>query len=291
MVRPALDMVSRRIDHEGTTKYLWNLADERRIETVFFSHHAGAGQCLSVQTGCAVGCTFCATGLQRPARNLTPEEIVGQASAVDEDCRGRGLEVDWRFVTLSGMGEPMLNYDNVVEATRRLYDWSDLDVVSVTTSGVVPRIRQLANEDVYVRLHVSLHATEDATRASLVPITRKWGIAEVLDACRAYADAWQRHVTVHYLLFRGINDSPADVERLVELLDPELFEVHLLLWNEIPGFPFQRIDNATVSIFSQRLTEAGLVNKPMPSKGRTIQAGCGQLVAERRERVDRGVRR
>lgn len=281
MTESVLRLCQRDVDDEGTTKYLWALADDRRVETVHFAHHAGDGQCLSTQTGCVVGCTFCATTLRRPARNLTPEEILAQAVAVDRDCRDRGETVDWRFVTLSGMGEPMLNYDNVLAATRRLYESFDVEVVSATTSGIVPRIHQLAGEDVYLQLHVSLHATEDSTRRDLIPITRKWGIDEVLAAAAAFAGAWRRRVIVNYLLFAGVNDSLDDARRLVDLLDPELFEVHLLLWNEIPGFPFRRISDERVAEFGELLTAAGMMAKPMPSKGRDIQAGCGQLVAGR----------
>jgi 23S rRNA (adenine2503-C2)-methyltransferase len=285
MTESALRLTERHVDDEGTAKYLWALSDGRRVETVFFSHHAGPGQCLSTQTGCPVGCTFCATALQRPARNLTADEIVDQAVGVDRDCRDRGLDVPWRFVTLSGMGEPLLNYDNVVEAARRLYEWTDIEVVSATTSGIVPRIRRLAEEDTYIQLHVSLHATDDDTRRRLIPITRKWGIAEVLDAARMFALTRGRQVIINYLLFEGVNDSPADAHRLIELLDPALFEVHLLLWNEIPGFDFRRIDDERVDEFRMLLSEAGLMAKPMPSKGRDIQAGCGQLLAERAARA------
>jgi 23S rRNA (adenine2503-C2)-methyltransferase len=276
-----LDLAERRVDGEGTVKYLWTLADGRGVETVAFSHHAGPGQCLSTQTGCAVGCTFCATALQRPARNLTADEIVNQAVEVDRDYRERGEEVDWDFVTLSGMGEPLLNYDQVLEAARGLYAWTDIDVVSTTTSGIVPRIEQLADEDTYIQLHVSLHATRDEVRTRLIPIGRKWRIDAILAASAGFARSWRRQVIVNYLLFEGVNDSADDARRLVDLLDPELFEVHLLMWNEIPGFPFRRIADWRVEEFRARLAAAGLAAKSMPSKGRDIQAGCGQLLAER----------
>jgi len=221
-------------------------------------------------------------GMRLRPVNLTADEIVAQAIGVDHDCRDHGQDVPWRFVTLSGMGEPMLNYNNVIEASRRLYAWSDIEVVSVTTSGIVPKIYQLAAEDVYLQLHVSLHATEDKTRSQLIPITRKWGIAKILEASRHFARSWGRRVIVNYLLFQGINDSTDDALRLVEMLDPNLFEVHLLLWNEIPGFSYKRIHNEDVQRFQARLEDSGLMAKPMPSKGQDIQAGCGQLVAERR---------
>jgi 23S rRNA (adenine2503-C2)-methyltransferase len=280
MPDPLLQLTERHADAEGTVKYLWTLQDGRRVETVFFSHHAGPGQCLSTQTGCAVGCSFCATTLQRPARDLTADEIVAQAIMVDRDCRARGIDVPWRFVTLSGMGEPMLNYTNVIEGARKLYQWAGIDVVSTTTSGIVPRIYHLAHEDVYVQLHVSLHATTDHTRRQLIPITRKWGIAEILEAARYFAQAWNRRVIVNYLLFEGINDTDEDARRLAELLDPALFEVHLLLWNEIPGFEYRRISPQRVNEFRDLLSQADLAAKPMPSKGQGIQAGCGQLLAE-----------
>ncbi|GAA4140928.1 radical SAM protein [Actinomadura keratinilytica] len=281
MTDAVLRLTERHIDDEGTAKYLWTLHDGRRVETVFFSHHAGPGQCLSTQTGCAIGCTFCATALQRPARNLSADEIYAQAVRVDEDCRERGLTVPWRFVTLSGMGEPLLNYDNMVEAARRLYEWTDIEVVSLTTSGVVPRIYQLADEPTYLQLHVSLHATSDEVRRQLIPTTRKWGIEEILTAARHFARTRDRRVIVNYLMFESVNDRIEDARRLVDMLEPELFEVHLLLWNEIPGFPFRRIDDHRVDEFRRLLSDAGLMAKPMPSKGRDIQAGCGQLLAER----------
>ncbi|MEW2353734.1 radical SAM protein [Spirillospora sp. NPDC029432] len=281
MTDSLLQLTERHVDDEGTVKYLWTLHDGRRVETVFFSHHAGPGQCLSTQTGCAVGCTFCATALQRPARNLTADEIVAQAVEVDRDCRERGMEVPWRFVTLSGMGEPLLNYDNTLEASRRLYEWTGIEVVSATTSGVVPRIYRLAEEETYVQLHVSLHATLNETRRQLIPTTRKWGIEEILEASRHFARTRGRRVIVNYLLFESVNDAIEDAHRLIDLLDPALFEVHLLLWNEIPGFDFRRIGDERVHDFRELLTEAGLMAKAMPSKGREIQAGCGQLLAER----------
>jgi 23S rRNA (adenine2503-C2)-methyltransferase len=281
MTETQLSLTERHADDEGTVKYLWTLRDGRRVETVFFSHHAGPGQCLSTQTGCAVGCTFCATALQRPARDLTADEILAQAVGVDRDCLEHGMKVPWRFVTLSGMGEPLLNYDNTLEAARRLYEWTDIEVVSATTSGIVPRIYQLAEEETYIQLHVSLHATQDETRRTLIPITRKWGIAEILEAARFFARTRGRQVIANYLLFEGINDTLDDAHRLIDLLDPELFEVHLLLWNEIPGFDYRRIADERVDHFRSLLADAGLMAKPMPSKGRDIQAGCGQLLAER----------
>lgn len=276
-----LRLIDRRRDDEGTTKYLWELGDGRRIESVFFSHHAGPGQCLSTQTGCSVGCRFCATALQRRPRNLNAAEIVAQARAMDEDLRNRGQEVDWVFTTLSGMGEPLLNYDSTVAAAEQLYRWADIDIVSATTSGVVPKIRRLADEPTYVQLHVSLHATDDETRSRLIPTNRKYDIAAILAAAEHFARTRERTVVVNYLLFEGINDNPEDLRRLVGLLDPTLFEVHLLQWNAIEGFDFARASDARVAEFKAALVDAGLTAKPMPSLGRSIRAGCGQLLAEK----------
>ena len=274
-------LVDRDEDDQGTVKYLWKLQDGRQIEGVAFDQPAGAGQCLSTQTGCSVGCKFCATALQRRPRNLTATEIVGQAVAIDEDLRRRGRQADWVFITLSGMGEPLLNYDHSVSAATALYRDTEVVVVSATTSGIVPQIRRLADEQTYVRLHVSLHATDDETRTRLIPTTRKYGIAEIVDAAEHYARTWRRNVVMNYLLFEGVNDRPQDLRRLVGMLDPALFEVHLLQWNEIDGFDFNRASDARIAEFNAELLAAGLNAKPMPSKGQSIRAGCGQLLAER----------
>jgi len=289
MTDAVLRLTERHIDDEGTAKYLWTLHDGRRVETVFFSHHAGPGQCLSTQTGCAIGCTFCATALQRPARNLSADEIYAQAVRVDEDCRERGLTVPWRFVTLSGMGEPLLNYDQVLVALRLMLDDNAYGLsrrrVTVSTSGVVPMMDRLA-QDCPVALAVSLHAPNDALRDQLVPLNRKYPLDDLLAACERYlAHAPRDFITFEYVMLDGINDADSHARELVDIARRVSCKFNLIPFNPFPESGLKRSPPARVNAFAQRLMDAGVVTTIRKTRGDDIAAACGQLAGEVRDRT------
>lgn len=230
MDRGTLRLAGRRPYADGTTRYFWTLADDRETETVY----SGPGDRPELELSTQTGCPYCRSS-REAVRNLTVEEIVGQAVRVDQDRARTWPGVPARHITFAGWGEPLLNYDNVMAAAARLYRCRTTDLVSVTTVGVVPGIDRLAADAVPVELQVSLHATEDETRGRLVPAAGRWRIAEVLGAARRFAMATERLVVINYLLCSGVNDTEEDVGRLIELLDPDLFEVRIVSREDTGG--------------------------------------------------------
>ncbi|QUQ68826.1 radical SAM protein [Kutzneria sp. CA-103260] len=227
MEHVALNPRQRHDNGDGTVEYLWELGDNRTIQSACFDDPT-PGLRLSTQTGCSPGCGFCAAALRYSVRDLTAAEIIAQARSVDEDLRSRGIAKPWQQVHLSGMGEALLNYDNVLEAARWLRRWTSNGTVSVTTSGIVPGIYRLAEEPTDIQLRILLHATEDDARRKLIRVGREWNIADVLEAARFFAHRQGRRAVIDYVLVHGVNDTDDDARRLVDLLDPELLEVCFL---------------------------------------------------------------
>lgn len=279
---------------DGTVKYLWELHAGVTVESVTLrvpervaSWHLGKTNSLdrvaaqriagvSSQAGCNVGCTFCATGMERARYNLTPGEIIAQVALVQADFPGEQIGVSF-----AGMGEPLLNYRSVVEAGRLLLRAGSITHVTISTSGIVPSILRLANEEDDFGLWISLHAPTDEVRTRLIPHNARFPIHELLAAAAHFADSKRAKVGVSYLLLAGINDSRDHAQRLCELLDPRLFNVQVLLWNSVPGLTLIRPSTAHGEDFVAWLLEGGQPAYLMESAGRPVDAGCGQLTRRR----------
>ena len=266
---------------DGTTKFLLRLADGKFIESVCIPDSPGDTLCLSTQVGCAMRCAFCLTGKMGIDRNLTAGEIVGQVRVLTREL---GL-LDRRFnIVLMGMGEPLHNYDATMKALRILADEHGLSVsprrVTLSTVGVLPALERLATEPFMPNLAISLHSTTEEQRDLLVPINRKYGITELLDACRRFPVKRRERITFEYVMLQGVNDSPEDARRLARLLNGIRSKVNLLPLNEAAGIPFTRPSDDAVNRFAKVLADRGVTVSVRKSRGRDIRAACGQLITE-----------
>lgn len=270
----------RRYDSsDGTRRYLLRLDDNRTVEAVLMPEEGRDTVCISSQVGCPVDCKFCLTALMGLERNLTAGEIVGQVMHVAKE---NGLRpTDTRLnVVMMGMGEPLLNLDNVLKATRLLTDSDGFGMspkrITVSTSGIVPKIEELGRAAVRPKLAVSLNASTEEQRRDLMPITRKYHLKDLLEACRAYPlRPWEK-LSFEYVLLKGVNDTDADARRVVRLLGRLNAKVNLIALNPGPGIPFDTPEPGQVESFQQIVRRAMpcFVRKP---RGRDIFAACGQL--------------
>src|SRR6188472_412901 len=279
VVTPEVVRQERSVD--GTTKLLMRLEDGQLIESVFIPDTPANTFCLSTQVGCAMKCGFCLTGKMGIIRNLTAGEIAGQVRVLVRELN----MLHARFnIVLMGMGEPLHNYDAVMKALRILADEHGLAVnprrVTLSTVGVLPALERLATEPLMPNLAISLHATTEDQRDRLVPINRKYGLAELLDACRRFPLKRRQRITFEYVLLREVNDSPEDARRLVRLLHGIRGKVNLLPLNEAAGIPFERPSDATVNRFAKIVADHGITVSVRKSRGRDIRAACGQLIVE-----------
>lgn len=262
---------------DETVKYLMQQADGLTIESVYLPYPERVSVCLSTQVGCPAGCTFCATAQGGLARNLTAGEIVGQFLKMQAESERR-----ISHAVYMGMGEPLWNYDNVLKSLQLLGNEVGISLrnLTVSTVGVVPGIRQLANADLPVTLALSLHAPNDELRATLIPTARKWKLEEILDACGEYVQNTHRNLTFEYLLIGGINDSAEQARELAALLKAKKLpgNVNLIPFNyvETPQ-GFQRPTRESVSRFRAELEKAGRVATQRMTRGHAISAACGQL--------------
>jgi 23S rRNA (adenine2503-C2)-methyltransferase len=276
----ALDVLVEQTAHDGmTSKWLWSCArDHSQIETVLMRYPERATVCVSSQAGCAMGCTFCATGQAGFGRHLDVGEIVEQVLRAAQASPQRVSNV-----VFMGMGEPLANYDNTWAAVHRLHDDLGLSArrITVSTVGVVPGMRRLAEEDLPVTLAVSLHAPTDEERERLVPLNRRYPIAEVLDAAADYAGAKGRRVTFEYACIAGENDSPAQAEALGNLLGafPGVGGAHvnLIPLNPTDGFGGHAPTPPSIRAFADRLRAHGVTATVRRNRGTDIAAACGQL--------------
>ncbi len=276
---PAVERVERSSD--GTTKFLLRLADGKHIESVFIPDTPAQTFCISTQVGCAMRCAFCLTGKMGIDRNLTPGEIAGQVRVLATEL---GM-LDRRFnIVLMGMGEPLHNYEATMKALRILADEHGFALsgrrMTLSTVGVLPALERLATEPLMPNLAISLHATTEEQRDLLVPINRKYGLKELLDACRRFPIKRRERITFEYVMLQDVNDSPEDARRLVRLLHGIRGKVNLLPLNEAPGIPFDRPSDQRVDRFARILSEHGITVSVRKSRGRDIRAACGQLITE-----------
>ncbi len=305
-----LPVASEQVAQDGTVKWLFDVGAGDAVETVFIPETGRGTLCISSQAGCAVNCRFCATGHQGFSRNLTTAEIVAQLWHAEFELRRRfGLREGERAITnvvMMGMGEPLQNYAALVPALRTMLDDHGYGLsrrrVTVSTSGVVPMIERL-RDDCPVALAVSLHAPDDALRDELVPLNRKYPIAELLASARRYLERAPRDfITIEYCMLDGVNDSPAQAEALLALLRgdgsaerPGLpCKVNLIPFNPFAASGLQRSPAARVAAFAAVLQDGGIVTTVRKTRGDDIAAACGPLagevqdrtrVAERRERA------
>jgi 23S rRNA (adenine2503-C2)-methyltransferase len=282
--RPAISQ--RLVSRDGTHKWLLRFDDGQEVETVHIPEPERGTLCVSSQVGCTLSCRFCYTGTQLLVRNLAPEEIIGQVLAArdalgDWPSPGPGSGTAITNLVLMGMGEPLYNFENVVAALRTMMDPEGLSIsrrkITLSTAGVAPLIRRCGAE-LKVNLAISLHAVRDEVRDRLVPLNRKYPIAELLDACRAYPGAKNaRRITFEYVMLRGVNDSPAEARELVRLLAGIPAKVNLIPFNAWPGAPYECSTEAAITAFSDIVFAAGYSAPVRTPRGRDILAACGQL--------------
>ncbi|HLH24121.1 MAG TPA: 23S rRNA (adenine(2503)-C(2))-methyltransferase RlmN [Chloroflexota bacterium] len=270
-------VVRRAQSRDGTAKYLLGLRDGREIETVHIPDEGRVTVCVSSQAGCALACAFCATGRLGLLRNLSAGEIVDQVEQAGEGHAAPN-------VVFMGMGEPLANYAAVVRAIRLLLAPEGLGLsprrITLSTSGLPDRMRQLAREDLGIRLAVSLHAADDAKRTALMPINARYPIAQVLAAAREYAQRSGRRVSFEYVMLAGVNDTAADAARLAALLPRRIAHVNLIPYNPTDA-AFQGSPPARIAAFAALLRERGVACSVRRSRGRDVQAACGQLAGDR----------
>ena len=265
-----------------TRKYLLRLPDGETIETVLMYFKGRATACISTQVGCAMGCVFCATGQMGFTRHLTPGEIVAQALFVDGVLQEQDDSL--RNIVFMGMGEPLHNYDNTLTAVAILTDHKGLSLapkhITLSTVGIVPGIRRLADEGWPIKLAVSLHGATDTDRQKLVPPAKRWPLAELMDACRYYIDKRQRRIFFEWTLIAGKNDTTEQAHALGQLLNGMQAHINLIPLNPTTGFDGQPTRATAVKQFQQILTNYGLPSTVRQRRGIDIAAGCGQLRAK-----------
>jgi len=279
-------LVARETSTDGTQKFLFELTDRRRIESVFIPDTPAMTFCISSQVGCAMDCAFCLTGRMGFIRHLTAGEIVGQVRVL-----AASLDLlDTAFnIVLMGMGEPLHNYDTVMQAIRILVEPHGFGMnprrITLSTVGLVPGIERLMQEPVVPNLAISLHGTTDEQRSAIVPINRKYPLASLLDACRRIPFKRRDRVTFEYVMLQDVNDTPDDARRLVALLSQLKAKVNLIPLNAAPGIPFERPSDERVDRFAAILASHGMTVSVRKSRGRDIRAACGQLIVEGQKRA------
>lgn len=293
VVRP-LAVATEQASADGTIKWLFDVGGGDAVETVFIPEDDRGTLCVSSQAGCAVGCRFCSTGHQGFSRNLSTGEILAQIWHAEHHLRRRlNLPEGERAITnvvMMGMGEPLQNYAALVPALRVMLDDHGYGLsrrrVTVSTSGVVPMIDRL-RDDCPVALAVSLHAPNDPLRDDLVPLNRKYPIAELLDACNRYLDKAPRDfITFEYCMLDGVNDTPEHARQLVELVRGTIScKFNLIPFNPFPASGLKRSPRERVTAFARVLQEAGLVTTVRKTRGDDIDAACGQLAGEVQDRT------
>ena len=279
----ALTPDARVESRDGTVKWGLRAVDGAVVEAVLIAHEEGRRTvCVSSQVGCALGCRFCATGAMGAGRNLTAPEIVDQVVLAGREAEAQGARLT--NVVFMGMGEPMQNLDVVLDACGTINSPGGLGIsarrIAISTVGWVPGIATLAEHPLPVRLAVSLHAADDATRSALMPINARYPIASLLAACTRYCDTTGRRVFVEYLLLEGVNDSTADARRLAALLRDGRFHVNLIEYNATGG-EYAGSSQGRREVFMRALAEHGLEASVRRSRGADVAAACGQLARSR----------
>lgn len=265
-----------RIDE--TRRYLLKLDDGNFIESVLMKYHHGYTVCVSSQVGCAMGCAFCASTRKGKVRNLTAGEIAGQLLAIRKDTGERISNI-----VLMGMGEPLDNFDNVLKFMENVNNPHGLNIgyrhISLSTCGLVDRIKELADKRLQITLSISLHATTDEKRSTIMPINRRYNIKELLDACRYYIEKTNRRISFEYTLIRGVNDTEEEARALLRLVSGMLCHINLIPVNEVKETGFTASNKSAVERFRRILEDGGISATVRREMGSDISAACGQLRA------------
>jgi 23S rRNA (adenine2503-C2)-methyltransferase len=269
-------------DDGFTRKYLYRLRDQSAIETVLMEYDQRQTVCISSQVGCAMGCSFCATGNMGFTRNLSQGEIIEQVIKSAQIVKVQSKELS--NVVFMGMGEPFHNYENVLSAVRILNDSQGFGMgmrrFTISTVGIVPAIRKFALEGTQINLAISLHAADDQLRSSILPVNNKYPICDLMSACDFYLEETNRRITIEWALIEGVNDSPEQAEKLSWLLQNKLFHVNLIQLNPVEHYPGQPSRDQRASEFQKVLLRAGIPCTIRLRRGIDIQAGCGQLASK-----------
>ncbi|OTH00265.1 23S rRNA (adenine(2503)-C(2))-methyltransferase RlmN [Acinetobacter sp. ANC 4973] len=301
----APEVVHKNYSKDGTRKWVFRVGegDGSLVETVLIpaEHRSGLRRtlCISSQVGCALDCSFCSTGKQGFQRDLTPDEIIGQLWVANysymEDIPVADRERSVTNVVMMGMGEPLLNYDAVLSSMRIMLDDFAYGMskrrVTLSTSGVVPKIDQLV-KDIDVALAISLHAPNDELRNELVPINKKYPLAQLIAACQRYIakdgnESSRKHVTIEYVMLDGVNDHPEHAQQMIKLLKNLPSKINLIPFNPFPHAPYGRSSRNRILSFQKTLSDAGFVCTIRQTRGDDIDAACGQLVGQVADRTRR----
>lgn len=270
------NIIQKQVSADGTKKYLFDVLDGNAIETVLMEYKHGKSLCVSSQIGCKMGCKFCASTGIPFVRNLTAGEIVEQILAVQRD---EAIKIS--NVVFMGIGEPLDNYENVLTAIGILNNQKGLNIgarhISISTSGLVPKINQLAEEDLQCTLSISLHATTNEKRSAMMPVNNAYPIEELIQACKNYIQKTNRRISFEYALAKDNNDNQEDAKRLVKLLKGMICHVNLIPINKIENGTFVKSTNENIIKFRDYLNENGIVATIRRELGSDIEAACGQL--------------
>ncbi|MBQ6837333.1 MAG: 23S rRNA (adenine(2503)-C(2))-methyltransferase RlmN [Clostridia bacterium] len=267
--------------YDNTVKYLFTLPDGEYLECVVMDYKYGHTICVSTQVGCKMGCAFCASGIGGFKRHLAPSEILGQIYAAQRD-----LSLRISRIVLMGMGEPLDNYDNVMKFLSLVSDEKGLNIgmrhISLSTSGIVPRIYDLLDKNLQLTLSVSLHAPNDEIRSKIMPVNNKWGVDELLKACKLYGDKTSRRISFEYAMMKGVNDTPECAKELALKLKGILCHINLIPANEVAEKSHKRSADSDIENFKKILEKYGHTVTIRRTLGSDINASCGQL---RREKI------
>ena len=271
-----------QVSSDGTIKYRWRTADGQFIESVYMPSERRKTLCVSTQVGCAMACSFCMTGTLGLKRHLTAGEICDQVYAVNAELRARGEKLERPLTNLvfMGMGEPLHNFEQVKKSLQLLQSPEGCDFshrhITVSTVGLVPMIERFGKET-NVKLAISLNATTDEQRDRLMPVNKKWKIADLMAACRAFPVRQGRRITFEYVLLQGVNDSDEDAARLADLVQGLPAKINLIPYNDNPGLGFLSVGDGRAERFRQLLDERKVFAAIRANRGRDIAAACGQL--------------
>lgn len=274
-------LVSR---YDNTVKYLFSLPDGEHLECVVMDYKYGHTICVSTQVGCKMGCAFCASGIGGFKRQLTPSEILSQIYTAQRD-----LSLRISRIVLMGMGEPLDNYDNVMRFLELISDEKGLNIgmrhISLSTSGIVPRIYDLLDRRLQLTLSVSLHAPNNEIRSKIMPVNKSWDIDELLKACKIYGDTTSRRISFEYAMMKGVNDTPECARELADRLKGILCHINLIPANEVPEKGHERSDDNSINVFKNILEKSGHAVTVRRTLGSDINASCGQLRREHEKSI------
>ena len=272
----SLECVTRQVSSDGTQKFLFRLSDGNLIETVLMNHNYGYSVCVTSEVGCNMGCVFCASGMKKKLRNLLTSEMVLQVLMVEKIA-----EVRVSHVVVMGIGEPFDNYFNVISFLKIINHPKGLEIgarhITVSTCGLVPKIKEYADFDLQVNLAISLHAPSDEIRNQIMPINKSYNILQLMDAVRYYIKKTNRRVTFEYILLRGINDTLECANMLADLIHGENIYINLIPYNEVVEKPYKRSTEEDMRAFFDQLYKRKINVQLRKEQGIDIDAACGQL--------------